>query len=49
MWKIFRRNYTAQMGRVGVEVSTVGEERRDYDDVPADAADEDGADEIAIR
>mgnify|MGYP000257384428 FL=1 len=32
-----------QMGMVGEEGYTVGEE---YDDVPADAADEDGADEI---
>ena len=36
-------NYMEQMGMVGEEGYTVGEE---YDDVPADAADEDGADEI---
>ena len=31
---------------VGEEGYTVGEEEEEYDDVPADAADEDGADEI---
>ena len=37
-----------QMGMVGEEGYTVGEEEEEYDDVPAaaDAADEDGADEI---
>ena len=39
-------NYMEQMGMVGEEGYTVGEEEEEYDDVPADAADEDGADEI---
>lgn len=39
-------NYMDQMGMVGEEGYTVGEEEEEYDDVPADAADEDGADEI---
>ena len=39
-------NYMEQMGMVGEEGYTVGEEEEEYDGVPADAADEDGADEI---
>lgn len=39
-------NYMEQMGMVGEEGYTVGEEEEEYDDVPVDAADEDGADEI---
>ena len=39
-------NYMEQMGMVGEEGYTVGEEEEEYDNVPADAADEDGADEI---
>ena len=39
-------NYMEQMGMVGEEGYTVGEEEEEYDDVSADAADEDGADEI---
>ena len=39
-------NYMEQMGMVGEEGYTVGEEEEEYDDVPADAADEDGADGI---
>ena len=39
-------NYMEQMGMVGEEGYTVGEEEEVYDDVLADAADEDGADEI---
>ena len=39
-------NYMEQMGMVREEGYTVGEEEEEYDDVPADAADEDGADEI---
>ena len=39
-------NYMEQMGMVGEEGYTVGEEEEEYDDVPADAVDEDGADEI---
>lgn len=39
-------NYMEQMGMVGEEGYTVGEEEEEYDDVPADVADEDGADEI---
>ena len=39
-------NYMEQMGMVGEEGYTVGEEEEEYDDIPADAADEDGADEI---
>ena len=35
-----------KIGMVGEEGYTVGEEEEEYDDVPADAADEDGADEI---
>ena len=39
-------NYMEQMGMVGEEGYTVGEEEEEYDDIPVDAADEDGADEI---
>ena len=39
-------NYMEQMAMAGEEGYPGGEEEEEYDDVPADAADEDGADEI---
>ena len=42
-------NYMEQMGMVGEEGYTVGEEEEEYDDVPADAADEEGVNCLAVK